>query len=269
MEINNIIGLSKNKNSYKGINPELHLMKLNYNEFDHVYKELKYNNTYIYTDENDVVNFIVKINDYNDLKIILNNKRYFSINKYFNGPVIEIHISNYNKTIKFYFDLYNDDDLYCIKKILMGNSAYIHFVNFNGLEIIKNITTKFYMEKRLKEYFLYMSEYCYKGIYPRIPFDGYKTKTSSYIDVCNDIEIIDKLCEMISCIQNWGSQDEFDIYLEWAENIRIFISDEVINLKYIQNQISNYCSIIEKGSENTSGSPFLRYDRGMIYFFKK
>lgn len=150
MEIDNIIALSKNKNNYKEISPELHLMKLSYNDFDHVYKALKYNDTYIYADKNDVVNFVVKTNNYWDLKTILNNKRYFSINKYSKGPIIEVHINNYINNIKFYFNLSSGNDLYCIKKLLTKNGAYIHFVSFNDSEIIKNITTKFNMEENLK-----------------------------------------------------------------------------------------------------------------------
>ncbi|EYE89246.1 hypothetical protein Q428_03615 [Fervidicella metallireducens AeB] len=257
-----------NVRRYKTLNSSKYISSLNYKEYEFVYKELSYRNSSHYIDENDDINYLVKVDNNITLETFVKSRKIINVLRDLKGPVIEFKIEDAEKSYLFSYNLENDNDLYEIKILLEKRRVNVNIVIFDGSQFLKGLTILMEIDDRILDMFKYITETCHCGGHPRIDPDFSNDMTGNYLMVENNFGVLEELLNIVDNLQKWRSKDDFDILIDYDENIQIWFAGKLTNLQYIKKEISKKYNIISEGTGIAKGKGFIKYNKGMIYFYK-
>lgn len=253
---------------YKALNSSKYISALNYKEYEFVYKELSYKNSSHYIDENDEINYLVKVDNNITLETFVKSRKIINVLRDLKGPVIELKIEDADKSYLFCYNLENENDLFEIKIFLEKRRVNVNIVIFDGTQFFKGLTVLMEIDDRILDMFKYLAETSYYGGHPRIDLDFSEDITGSYLIVENNFGVLEELLNIVDNLQKWRSKDEFDVLIDYDENLKIWFAGKLTNLQYLKKEISKKYNIISEGKGTVKGKGFIKYNKGMIYFYK-
>lgn len=246
------------------INKKGHMIQLSYREFETVYRGLKLNRSMVYIDKENEVNFVVKLNRVVDIKEILYYKKIINVKMDLNGPIIELIVDGLDN-FEFCFDINVKMDLLSLKNLKINKSVNVHFVTESNGRIYKFYTAQLQLDDKVIERIEYALKCLDEVGYPRIDED-ILGKDSIVLEVEAGFEILDGLIKIVESLQKWGSKDCFSVTVDFKEKIYLCFVGELNNKNYIINELQKKYKIIET-DDVSRGKKFLKFDRGMIYFY--
>ncbi|GFR34975.1 hypothetical protein [Thermobrachium celere] len=248
----------------KAIDKKGFLVSLNYKNYEFLYRSLKNKNNSVYIDNQNEVSFVIKLNKIVDIKEILYYKKSIDVKMDLEGPVIELIVDGLS-SYEFLFNLNDRFGVIALKSFLTNKQVNVHFVVETA-----GILQKFYSSlmpiddkviERVEYVLKCLNDYCY----PKIEEDVLQ-KESVIFEVESDYEILNDLINIIEALQKWNSKDIFSIVVDKDDKFKIHFVGEFKNKNYFKTQLEKNYSIKEYNGFS-KGKKFLKYDRGMIYFY--
>lgn len=248
------------------INKRGHLVQLSYREFETVYRGLKLNKSIIYIDNNNEVNFIVKLNRAVDIKEILYYKKIINIKLNLDGPIVELIVDGLDN-FEFLFNVKEKIDLLALKYLKQNKNVNVHFVTETNGRIHKFYTAQLQLDDKVIERIEYALKCLDEFGYPRIDEDIIG-KESIGLETDAGFEILDSILHIVDSLQKWGSKDCFSIVVDYRDKIYLYFIGDLNNKNYIINELNKKYKVVET-NDVSRGRKFLKFDRGMIYFYNK
>lgn len=267
-DIKDILQEAHNNRKYKNIDTEKSLVVLDRLQYGVVYSELMYKNTMSFIDDNDNLNLIIKFGNMLDIERIVKGKTDVQVERLDNKIVVDIQIGGTNIGGNFIYDLSNSQHLYFIKRLIESGDIILHFVAMNVGEYIKCISILLRIEKKIMERIIYIVQLAANTVYPEIEYKSTAKTKSFYLEVPEIYTGLESVIMCTDALEKWGSRDAFNVYVLYDESLKIYFSGDISNTSYIKQEIGKKCTIMSEGFEDYSGKPFLKYDNGMIFFYK-
>lgn len=240
---------------------------LSHREYYFLYKSLKYNDLILYSDTNHEVNIVFRIDSMSDFEALLKQPKSLNIIDCMDGPTVQINILNYKKAYKYSFNLKNEKNIYYLKQIIMNKFINVHLIIYDPELLIKLTSVKYYIDADIIEDLKYVTELSYTKQYPRIltlskDIEGY------FITLNNEIEILEELLDIVDKLGKLRINECFDIYFNLSDELKLIFSNEITykSFNFFKNEISTIKHINSIGKGICFGKPFLRYDKGKMYF---
>lgn len=246
------------------IDKKSYITQLNYRDFEFLYRALRNNRTFVYVDTNNEVDFIVKLNKAVDIKEILYYQKLLNIKMDINGPIIELIVEGLD-SFEFSFSLSEGSDVLAIKNILLNKKVNLYFVTDIGGKLSKFYTANLNIDEKVIERFIYTLKCLDEMSYPRAD-DDIIGKEAVLLDVKCDFKILDDLISIVESLQKWGTKDSFSIAVDYNDGFKICLVGNLNNKNYIKTELEKKYSLNET-SGVSSGKKFLKFERGMIYFY--
>lgn len=246
------------------INKNGHMVQLSFREFETLYRGLKLNRSIVYLDKENEVNFVVKLNKVVDIKEILYYKKIINVKMDLNGPVIELIVDGLD-SFEFSFNISENLNLMALKNLKINKGVNVHFVTEINGKIHKFYTAQLQIDDKVIERIDYALKCLDELGYPRIEEDVL-AKDSIVLEVDCGFEILDNVLTIVESLQKWGSKDCFSVIVDFKEKINLSFVGEFSNKNYFINELQKKYSV-EEIQDVSKGKKFLKYDRGMIYFY--
>lgn len=252
--------------NYEEIGNDKNLIQLNSIKYKFLYKGLVNNNAYFYLDRNKGINFCIKIKSLGELKNYVSKDKSFSIGNGEKGPEIVISFIGTDNVYVFGFNIESRIDKEALDVIVKNKKINIHyFVNDSGL--IKLYSETYPLFDEIIESIAYMMEFSENARYPRIKYDK-ELGQGYYLKLQTGLEGIEEVLKVIELLQKWSSLDEFDVFLDYKENLYVFFSEGIKNIEFIKKELEKKLPIIEEGRGPIKGKPFVKYKNSLIYFYE-
>lgn len=243
-----------------------HMIQLSYREFETIYRGLKLNRSIVYIDKDKEINFIVKLNRVVDIKEILYYKKIINVKMDLRGPIIELIVDGLDN-FEFLFDTNEKTDLMSLKYLKVNKGVNVHFVTESNGRIYKFYTAQLQLDDKVIERIEYAIKCLDEVGYPRIDED-ILGKDSIVLEIDAGFEILDSLIQIAESLQKWGSKDCFSVTVDYKEKLQLYFIGDLNNKNYIINELQKKYKVVES-YDVSSGKKFLKFDRGMIYFYNK
>jgi hypothetical protein len=269
LDISEILNAAECTAKYKAIDAEKPILILNRREYGPLYARLEYMDTAHYIDDNDEENFLIKFDYFGDIENIIRYKVDMNLYWRYREVILKLNVENTNISGEFVFDLDDAGHLYEIKKIIENNKIYLHFVHGSRKEIIKSISILMNIDGLIMEKFIYTVSLAYSGSYPVIQPEENNEDKGCFIDVENREGVLEDLIDIADELGKWSSSDDFKIYLDNSRGLRVVFTGSCSNLNYIKSELVKKHAFTGEGEGAPLGRPFLKYDRGMLYFYEK
>ena len=243
------------------------LENLSHREYYFLYKSLKYNDLILYSDTSHEVNIVFRIDSMSDFEALLKQPKSLNIINYVDGPAVQINILNYKKAYKYSFNLKNEKDIYYLKQIITNKFVNVHLIIYDSQLLTKLASVKYYIDDDIIEDLKYITKLSYTKQYPRILASS-KDIEGYFITLNNEIEILEKLLDIVDKLGKLKINECFDIYFNLSGELRLIFSNGITykSFNFFKNEISKIKHINSIGKGIFFGKPFLRYDKGKMYF---
>lgn len=268
MSIYDDINNAKSYAAYNVINFQNHMKELPSREFDFLYRQFNYKNAVHYVDSNSKYNLVMKIDNEKQIEAVVKNRKIINVSRSIEGPIIEMNIEGISTSFSFSFDLNEENSLFKIKSIIELKEAMMHFVVYSGGKLVKIFSALLNLDNRIMERFYYMIDLANHGSYPSIEHREISEENVLSLSINYDSAIFEEIIGIVENLQKWGSSDRFSIILDYNDELNVRFYGTLNNLNYVKSQISKKFNLIETGNVSRIGVPFLKYDKGMIYFYK-
>jgi hypothetical protein len=267
MGIFKAIECSNNPVNYKEIDYNQHLLPLTYREYEFIYKELRFSNTFHFVDESDNLNFVMKVDFRFNIESIIKNRKFLYVTRDIDGPIIELTVENINMKYKFRFSLDDKRQIYNLRKLLELKRSYFHFLIESNNQYIKSNSFTLEFDTNMIEKLKYMISYSYYGSCPSKEFKLNSEHQANFLGFSYDEKILEELLEITDKLQKWGSKDTFAICLENEDYLIVNFSGTINNFRYFKNELIKKFKLVSEGKKELTGKPFLMFDNGLSYFF--
>ena len=247
-----------------------YIMALDKIDFEDVYRELKYRDTFLIIDKKGDINFFIKLNDPTIIKYLLGSNK-ISIHAEWNyyGPEILLKIDVIERIPGFILELENNMDAFILQRLLKNSKAFIQYIIQDEKGIIKLLTEKIKMDRNFIERLKYYIELDYYEKYPRIIEEEIDGENGYFIKTQARIETLEEVLVVIEGLKIEGTNEQIIVYVEANDFYKVIFSGDIIIIKIIIDEISKSVNIIEEGRTEVSGKPFFKYCNGLLYFFEK
>jgi len=248
----------------KPIDKKGFLVNLNYKNYEFLYRSLKNKNNTVYIDSQKEVSFVLKLNKIVDIKEILYYKKSIDVKMDLEGPVIELIVDGLS-SYEFLFNLNDKFGITALKYLLTNKQVNVHFVVEMAGVLQKFYSSLMPIDDKVVERVEYVLKCLDEYSYPKID-DDVLQKESIIFEVESDYEVLQDLINIVESLQKWNSKDIFSIVVDKDDKFKLHFIGEVKNKNYFKTQLEKKYSLKEY-SGFSKGKKFLKYDRGMLYFY--
>lgn len=248
----------------KAIDKKSYMQQLSFRYYETLYKLLKNKRSTIYVDEKGEVNFIIKLNKIVDIKEILYYKKSLDVKMNLEGPIMELIVDGLDG-FDFLFSLNDKMSILALKYLFLNKSVNVHFV----VELVGTLQKFYSSSMPIDERVIERVEYVLKCLddysYPKIEEDIIN-KESILFEVEAGFELLEDLIHIVDNLRKWNSKDSFSIVVDKDDNFKVHFVGKLLNKNYIKEELKKKYSL-QESSSISEGKGFLKYDRGMLYFY--
>lgn len=253
---------------YSTINSMQHMKELTSREYDFLYRELKYKGSFHYVDCDFEYNLVMKIDNEKQIEEVVKNRKAVNVTRNSDGPVIEMNIEGLTKPFSFMFDLGNNESLYKLKILKTKKEAKMHFVLYDSGKLTKIFSAMLNIDQRISQRLDYIIKLTYDGCYPYSDYFEESYENIKCIETDGNESILEEIVNVVDNLQKWGSSDSFSVLVELREIYRVTFKGRINNFNYIKSELQKKIRIFGETQSDSKGIPFIKYDSGMIYFYK-
>ncbi|MCX7694582.1 MAG: hypothetical protein N2Z71_02545 [Caloramator sp.] len=248
----------------RAIDKKGYMQQLSFRNYETIYKLLKNKRSTIYVDENNEVNFLIKLNKIVDIKEILYYKKSLDVRMDLEGPILELIVDGLD-SFQFLFSLNDVMGILALKYLFLNRAVNVHFV----VELVGTLQKFYSSTMPIDEKVIERVEYVLKCLdeysYPKIEEDIIN-KESILFEIEAGYEVLEDLINIVDNLRKWNSKDSFSIAVSREDNFKVYFVGHLLNKNYIKEELKKKYSIHESSSVSM-GKKFLKYDKGMLYFY--
>ncbi|WDC84100.1 hypothetical protein PL321_17790 [Caloramator sp. mosi_1] len=180
------------------------------------------------------------------------------------GPVIELIVDGLD-SFEFNFSLNDAMNVLALKYLFTNKIVNVHFVVELAGTLQKFYSSAMPIDQKVIERIEYVLKCLDEYSYPKIEED-ITNKESVLFELDAGFEVLDDLIHIVDQLRKWNSKDVFSIAVKRDDNFKIYFIGQLLNKNYIKAELNKKYRLVESNSIS-DGKGFLKYDRGMIYFY--